>query len=291
MKILLTAPPGLGKTTVLESVVRDFEGKHYGIIAREILNERSERVGFTSIDPEGKSRQFMFHTNTPTEETIGGLFDVDVSAIDEFVVPELRKGLNDPQSLIFVDEIGRAQAKSALFLDSLREIFRSPCNILATIVYDPEPWSLEFKADRAACMLTVLEENRNHLPSILVNAFSHSKEFERLSCKQKATVLAHLNQLVSAKQFIAASKLFTNAIGYVVEKRIRLASEKPGSISYEVDGRTNPHSITHDTITDRFRCDCDLSNGRGMFQNGRETCSHELSVRLLLCESDRALLG
>src|SRR5579885_1555623 len=123
MKILLTAPPGMGKSTIREKVVRGFDGKHYGIVAREVLDESGKRIGFTSINPSGQSQQFMFYTESPSAESIGGQFDVDIKAIDDFVVPELKKGMTDSSALIFVDEIGRAQAKSPLFLQTLRQIF------------------------------------------------------------------------------------------------------------------------------------------------------------------------
>ncbi|HMX46466.1 MAG TPA: nucleoside-triphosphatase, partial [Candidatus Obscuribacter sp.] len=60
MKILLTASPGTGKSTIIDSVVQRFPGSKGGIVAREILNDSGERTGFTAVDQTGAARQFMY---------------------------------------------------------------------------------------------------------------------------------------------------------------------------------------------------------------------------------------
>ncbi|HND67794.1 MAG TPA: nucleoside-triphosphatase, partial [Candidatus Obscuribacter sp.] len=77
MKILLTASPGTGKSTIIDTVVRRFPGSKGGIVAREILNESGERTGFTAVDQNGAARQFMYRTDSPDQASIGGLFNVD----------------------------------------------------------------------------------------------------------------------------------------------------------------------------------------------------------------------
>jgi nucleoside-triphosphatase THEP1 len=282
MKILLTAPPQTGKSTVIDNVVRKFDGACRGIVAREMLDEDGMRTGFTSVNGSGSSRQFMFRTNTPTAESIGGEYDVDLTAVDDFVVPELRRGLAEPDALIYVDEIGRAQAKSQLFLSTLRELFACEGNLLAAIVFDHEPWSLEFKRHPAVCLLEVDADNRGELPQILLAAFSGSKQFEGLTARQKAKVFALLHQFLSNKQYVSAHKLFANAVGYVAERRVQRVNENPHS--YIVSGKTRAHEIENIAGTGEFHCDCDLANGKGIYLGNRQLCSHAMSVILMHCE-------
>jgi nucleoside-triphosphatase len=296
MKILLTAPPGIGKSTVIDRVVKQFPGTKTGIVAREILNEQGVRTGFTSVNQAGSSRQFMFATDAPTERSIAGLFDVDVSAIDDFVVTELRRGLSSSSmsepdesskpaapppspiggSLIYIDEIGRAQARSELFLAVLRDIFHSRCNILGSIVYDDEPWSLEFKRDSHVCVVEIARSNRDAMPDILLSAFGHQHEFSLLTVSQQDLVYALLKKLVREEKFVSARKLFDNALGYVAGGKV--TETRPGEFS--VSGLTRDHKIARDA-SGKFSCDCDLANGLGSFAGAPAVCSHEMSIKIL----------
>jgi nucleoside-triphosphatase THEP1 len=280
MKILVTAPPGIGKSTVIDAVVSQYPGQRHGIVARELLDKTGIRNGFTSINTLGESRQFMFHTDRPTAETIGGEYDVDIQAIDAFVVPELQKGIKDPDGLTYIDEIGRAQAKSETFIATLRELFATDNNILGAIVYDDEPWSLEFKQAPGICTIEVTAQNRNALPNILLAAFGGATLFSRLNSAQQAKVFAMLKSFVASNQFNAAMKLFVNALPYVVDHRIRLLNKEGPTSEFLISGHTRDHTVFWNDDEGTFICDCDLANGRGAFQNKAETCSHHMSILL-----------
>jgi nucleoside-triphosphatase len=280
MKILITALPGTGKSTVIDSVVSSFPGHRHGIVAREILDENGRRDGFASINTLGESRQFMFRTDRPTPDSVGGEFDVDIEAIDTFVVPELQKALCDRDSLTYIDEIGRAQAKSQAFLSTVRTLFATKNNILGAILYDDEPWSLEFKGAPGICIIEVTAQNRNALPEILLAAFGSAPQFSCLTTEQQRRVFIQLKDLLRGSHFIAARKLFSNSIPYVVEKRIQLLKEKPLSSKFVVSGQSRKHIVGWNSIDKSFVCDCDLFNGRGAFKNKSEPCSHQMSILL-----------
>jgi nucleoside-triphosphatase THEP1 len=281
MHILLTAPPAIGKSTVIDSVVRQFPGPTRGIVAREVLDETGKRIGFTAFNSACQSRQFMFLDECGNGD-VGG-FHVNVHAIDEFVVPELRAALNE-NSLVYVDEIGRAQARSEAFLATLRDLMQSSKNILASIVCEDEHWSLEFKSDHNACILQVTMSNRDALPAILSAAFKHADAYSQLTEKQKRTTLRWLKKLVAGEQFVAARKLFDNALTYITENRIRRTHATASGQIFEIEGKTRRHAIR--AIADgTFECDCDLFQGRGEFARA-EPCSHQLTV-LLHVGSDR----
>lgn len=274
MKLFLTAPPGVGKSTIIDTVVREYPGKTRGIVAREVLNAEGKRQGFTSYNAACESRQFMFLAE-PGKGAVGD-FSVDVQAIDEFVVPELRAALSE-DGLVYADEIGRAQAKSAAFLAVLRDLVRSPKALLASIVYDDEPWSMEFKTNPHVCILEVNVQNRNALPAIVLAAFAHTSEFARLNKDQQTTTQKWLKKLVDEGHYVAARKLFDNALCYVTENKIAPQGRSTaGGERFEVAGKTRAHVIERQA-DGSFICDCDLSNGRGDFTHA-EPCSHQLSL-------------
>lgn len=273
MKILLTAPPATGKSTVIDAVVRSFKGSTRGIVAREVLDEHSKRQGFTAFNAACESRQFMFRA-APGQGTVGD-FCVDVTAIDDFVVPELQHALHE-NGLVYVDEIGRAQARSQAFIETLRELFASDKNLLASIVYDDEPWSMEFKEDPTTTMLEVTVSNRDALPSILLAAFDNAVLFAQLSKEQQHTTCQLLQTLVANGHYVGARKLFDNALHYVTQKKVSSRSEASDAKTYEIDGNTK-HHVLRALADGTFQCDCDLSNARGEFKQA-EPCSHQLSV-------------
>ena len=282
MKILLTAPPAVGKSTVIAKVIEGHPNRAFGIIAREMLDADEQRVGFTSIDSEGRSQQFMFKENNLANATVGGEYSVSVDAIDNFVVPELKKGLlASADALLYVDEIGRAQAQSRLFLETLRAVMDAPNNVLASIVYDDEPWSMEFKSKPLVCLLRVDVQNRAALPQILACSYSASSNFKRLNIRQQKQVYRYLKEFVESYKFDSATKLFTNALPYVLENKIEeLDTTDAGYRKFAIHGRTSSHRLTYLEKQNQFQCDCDLSNGRGAFRDKPGVCSHQISIVL-----------
>jgi nucleoside-triphosphatase THEP1 len=278
MKILLTAPPGLGKSTVVDSVVRDYPGSKCGVVAREILDAEGKRVGFTSVNGAGLSKQFMYIANVIGSGSIAGLFDVDLNAIDTFVVSELRQGLQNPYALIYVDEIGRAQAQSVAFLSAVQELIQSDRNVIGTIVYDKEPWSLKFRQGPALSVIEVTLANRNALPGIILAAFESDQLFRALTDSQQRTALALLQQLLVLEQHEAARKLFNNAVPYVTQEKVRLLSRRDTNSVWQVSGNTNRHMVVQKHDDDSFTCDCHLHNGTGPYLGQAQICSHQLSV-------------
>ena len=154
--------------------------------------------------------------------------------------------------------------------------------MLGAIVYEDEPWSMEFKENPSVCILELRKENRDKLPKILTTAFTNGSLFCALREYEQRRVYMLLRELIESKQFISAEKLFGNAILYAVEKRIKQRAQFDTGVEYEVAGKVRNHKIFHRTKDNTFDCDCDLANGKGTFETRTERCSHELSILLTL---------
>lgn len=169
MKILLTGAPGVGKSTVLKRVREQYRGEAYGIVASDIRDASGERQGFIATNQTGEQRVFAHRSQIYSKYVVGGKYFVDLQVIDHFIVPELEEGLRHPSALTFLDEIGRMQSFSPLFLDTVARLIESRANLLATIVFDPEPWSLWFKSHPRVTLIEVTRENRDLLPNHLLS--------------------------------------------------------------------------------------------------------------------------
>lgn len=273
MKILLTAPPRTGKSTIIENFIQLYGGNKVGILAKQITDSNNERVGFKSINLKGDERVFMHIYDINSDIVIGNKYKVDVDVVDNFVVPEITQSV-ETGTVIIVDEIGKAQSSSSKFLQAVKDLLNSDKNVLFTILYEDEDWARGFKEHPEAIILEVTIENRDMLPEILVEVYSNLSYFEKLSKEQKDFVIEEFKQFLKNNELDRAKKLFKNAVPYYVLNKIKKIDDK----SFLVEGNTNKHIVIVDDNT--FKCDCDLFNGKGKFTGKASTCSHIDSIRI-----------
>jgi nucleoside-triphosphatase THEP1 len=311
MKILVTAPPKTGKSTlicrVIEALQKSGTKDCRGVLSTEKLDCTGiTREGFTAVLSDGRSKEFMIKEN---HESVGhpcpeskmvamiGTYQVKVDIIEEFVVPFLKKseeeGNNTEDGLIYIDEIGRAQAFSSEFLATVGDIFlHSTQCVLASIVFEDEAWSQSFKAYEFVWLVEVTEENRSFLPCILEAMYTHDHLFKQLSEDGQKLVKTIFFELLELKMFNAAKKLFSNAIKYILEGKIVVQGVKTQQESgaddgdcemrcFVVKGDTN----THEVHVKENKCDRE--------QNGSSAPPHDFLTRtgqansVILCCMDR----
>lgn len=274
MKILLTAPPRTGKSTIIEKFIQQYEGKKVGILAKEIRNSNGERVGFKSVDLEGNERTFMHVDKIDSNVVIGNKYKVDVNAVDDFVVSEIAQTV-EPDTVIIVDEIGRAQSVSSKFLHAVEDLLNSDKNMLCTILHDDEEWARKYKEHPESIILEVTEQNRDMMPKILVAIYSNQQYFNKLNQQKQEFVISELKKFVAENELDRAMKLFKNAIPYFVLRKFKKLDDK----SYFVEGNTNNHTVIVNK-DGNFKCDCDLFNGKGKFAGKGSFCSHIDTIRI-----------
>ena len=328
MKILITAPPKTGKSTLIRHAIDALikSGVKYcqGVLSAEKLDSAGTRVGFTAVLGDGRSEDFMIKeiygsngANSSRNTKTLGPYQVQIKVIEEFVVPYLKKCCaesNTDDCLIYIDEIGRAQAFSSEFLAAVDEIFlHSTQCVLASIVYEDESWSQSFKAYDSVWLVEVTEENRNFLPRILESMFSNDHLFKILSANRQKLVKSFFFELLNLTMFTAAKKLFSNVIKYILDEKIQevLRSEGGGRAKrcFEVEGDTSRHGVedhgavrgggdsTHPSassssqqasstssvllLMERYSCDCPLFNSLAPFAGqDRQVCSHILAIHI-----------
>lgn len=280
MKILLTGHPGVGKSTVIHKVVKTVNRALYGIIAQEIRDEVNNRVGFTAQNSQNEKVIFAHKTLIKSNHLIGGKYYVDVDVINNFVVPELKKGLEQNNTITIIDEIGRMQSLSDQFIKTTEDLFNSQASFLGTIVLDPEPWSLQFKNNKSVLLIEVTKENREDITNSLSVIFSNIDNYYRLDRKQQNFVKKLLKDYFSQGQFIQIQKLFNNALYYVNNNKVKSISTNNIKSNFIIEGKTNNHHLSY-IKPNKYQCDCDLFTGIGIYKNKQGECSHIQSVKIL----------
>ncbi|NIP56766.1 MAG: AAA family ATPase [Gemmatimonadetes bacterium] len=154
--VLLTGPPGVGKTTVIRRVVEALDEPAAGFYTEEI-RDREGRKGFRIVGFDGWSR-VMAHVEIGGEPRVAK-YGVDVAAVDEAVAR-----LPDVAPIYVLDEIGKMECFSDAFVDLVRRILDSDARMLATISERAGGFIARVRQHADAELVGVTRRNRDRLP-------------------------------------------------------------------------------------------------------------------------------
>ena len=133
--ILITGPPGIGKTSILLRSVEELRHRKYavgGMVCREV-REAGIRVGFEIIDFSTGARGWLAHVNQPTGPKVGK-YHVNVTDLEAVGVGGVLDAVQNAD-ILAVDEIGPMELSSTAFKNALVKAVESKKPILGTIHY------------------------------------------------------------------------------------------------------------------------------------------------------------
>jgi nucleoside-triphosphatase len=171
-RILLTGPPGCGKTTVVRKVADLLRGGASGFYTEEIRDDIGQRIGFQVISLEGKRGELA--RKGPGSGPRVGSYLVNVKDFERIALPSLAA---EAGRVLLIDEIGKMECCSEEFVRRVGEVFNSEISILATIPLRGGGDFIEsVRRRRDAETVLVTRENREALPEQLVAKLSpHAK--------------------------------------------------------------------------------------------------------------------
>ena len=136
LRIFVTGPAGVGKTTLVERVAKEVERWGYivgGMVTREV-RRNGKRVGFRIIaldtGEEGTLASLRGTSHLPGIPF--GRYVVHVDEIERVAVPAIKRALVEAD-LIVIDEIGPMEYKSDEFARAVGEILKSEKPLLAVV--------------------------------------------------------------------------------------------------------------------------------------------------------------
>ncbi len=154
--ILITGPPGSGKTTFLQQVtekLRPFQPA--GFFTTEI-RETNIRKGFRLKSLEGKGG-LLAHVDVTSPYRVGK-YRVDVKRFEAFLV--VISLLRPSVGLIIIDEIGKMECFSDLFRRLVRQALDSEKLVLATIALKGDNFIDEIKKREDVLLVELVESRR-----------------------------------------------------------------------------------------------------------------------------------
>jgi len=156
--ILITGPPGCGKSTVIEKVINRMKEPVGGFFTREI-KERDRRVGFSINTVDGREG-ILAHQNIRSQFRVGkygvNIEDIDSLAVSA-IIPAQRK------QVIVIDEIGKMECFSDLFKKTLIQVLDSPNCVIGSIALKGDPFIQGIKNRDDVTVSSVTPETRDSL--------------------------------------------------------------------------------------------------------------------------------
>ncbi|MBI4513908.1 MAG: AAA family ATPase [Gemmatimonadetes bacterium] len=161
-RILLTGPPGCGKTTLILKTLEILNRPAAGFYTIEVREPGGGgRLGFDVVALNGERGPLA------RVAALGprvGKYGVDVASFERIGARALEEGLRHPGTILVVDELGKMEFFSSRFVALLPRVFECANPVLGTILYRPHPIADRFRRAPGVEVIQVSAENRDRLP-------------------------------------------------------------------------------------------------------------------------------
>ena len=161
VQILLTGTPGCGKTTLVRRVIEQLRDLRLaGFITQELRNEVGQRIGFEAIGLNSGST--MLASAKSRSKIRVAKYGVELPDFEKLICSELRRQSSEID-LFVVDEIGKMECFSTLFVEQIETLFDSATPLLATVAIRGGGFIADIKRRAGVEVLEVTTENRDEL--------------------------------------------------------------------------------------------------------------------------------
>jgi len=128
--VLMTGPPGCGKTTVIRRVIERLADLRLAGFYTKEIRKQGERVGFEAVGLAGQAAM-LAHAGFRSSHRVGR-YGVDVGGFEAILQAELATAA-DSVDVFVIDEIGKMECLSRVFAEAVTRVLDSRVPVLATV--------------------------------------------------------------------------------------------------------------------------------------------------------------
>src|SRR6266850_2842706 len=161
--LLLTGPPGSGKTTALRRAAERLRGRRLGGFYTEEIRRRGERVGFRAVTFDGQTWD-LARADRPGPPRVGR-YGVDVAVMDTLAARLAPAARVDAW---LIDEIGKMECLSRAFVTAMRALLDGRAPVVATVARRGTGFIADVKRRKDAEVWTISRATRDKLPDTIV---------------------------------------------------------------------------------------------------------------------------
>jgi len=165
--ILITGPPGCGKSTLIEKVVERMNYPTTGFFTREI-REKGRRVGFAITTLDGKNGVLAHEDYTSSGRV--SRYGVNFQDIAEIAVPSMIPA--DYNEIVVIDEIGKMECLSSTFRGTLARVLDSPNRVIGSVAQKGDAFIQRIKERADVRIVHVTPQNRDGLVHEILKCIS-----------------------------------------------------------------------------------------------------------------------
>lgn len=164
MRLFLTGSPGVGKTTLIRTVVERLEEVTCAGFYSEEKRQGEQRVGFRIVTLDGQEGSLAsVGRKAPTV----GRYSIHVEEFENLVLPHLDP-CTTPADLYVIDEIGKMELLSAKFRSKIVDLLAQPTHVLATIAKKGKGFIEQIKDRNDIELIEVTRKHRHQLAEEIV---------------------------------------------------------------------------------------------------------------------------
>jgi nucleoside-triphosphatase len=157
--ILITVPPGIGKTTLIKRIYNDLRNLNPAGFYTEEIRVEGARKGFSLVGLDGR-RATLSHTDIASRNRVGK-YGVDIATFEDFL--SHIAFFSPDTGAIIIDEIGKMECISDRFKKLLKTILEQEMPVIATIASKGEGIIEEIKKRDDVELFVMTQNNRNSL--------------------------------------------------------------------------------------------------------------------------------
>jgi nucleoside-triphosphatase THEP1 len=162
--LLITGPPGCGKTTLIEKVIERTHVPCIGFVTKEI-REAGRRKGFKIITL-ARGEGILAHQNIGGELKVGK-YGVNLQKLEQIAAPSIVP--QNPGEVVIIDEIGKMERLSKVFGKTVLDVLDSPNLVLGTIALKGGDFIESIKARLDIELIQITQQNRSALVDTFVD--------------------------------------------------------------------------------------------------------------------------